>query len=295
MESRPYLLKHLMDGNFNPMQIETIEDLSKTYNVCDAIMFVQRCHCCGAQSECEFCSEECAEYGTSYLCLWGLECVFCERVPVEACECYECCIDGDEPVNHFNREHGTKYNVREYKMLKSCLPSTKKETKVKSDSSYTPFLCFWGDDCEKCTWSSCFPCECIECNKPLTDHEGYTDADGCGGTICNLCAAEYDFDEQELIYNYANNYRISIQQAAIYLESCHSCGRDLKFGQEYCNKQCAEYCEVYLNPCFRGESCLVCDTGNWDENKKQEDQDDQFKIIIENIEEEEGFKGDENV
>jgi len=295
-----------MDGNFNPMQIETIEDLSKTYNVCDAIMFVQRCHCCGAQSECEFCSEDCAEYGTSYLCLWGLECVFCGRVPVEVCDCYECCIDGDEPVNHFNRKHGTKYNVREFEMLKSCKISG--ETSANTESSSSHYMCFWGDDCYKCAWDNyCFPCECTECNKPMTDHEGYKDADGYSGTICNLCAAEYDFDEQELIYDYANKHNISLQHASIYLESCHGCGRDLKFGQEYCNKRCADYCEVYFYPCFRGESCLVCDAWKWHENKKQEDQDqqedehqdqqeeDQCKITIENIEEEEELRGEENV
>lgn len=278
------------------MQIETIEDLSKTYNMCDAIMFVKRCHCCGAQSECEFCSEECAEYGTSYLCLWGLECVFCGRVPVEACDCYECCIDGDDPVNHFNRKHGTKYNVREFEMLQSCLPSTSKEP----ESSSSHYMCFWGDDCKECAWDNyCFPCECYECNKPMTDHEGYKDADGRGGTICNLCAAEYDFDQQDLIYDYAKKHNISLQQATIYLESCHNCGRDLKFGQEYCNRRCADYCEVYFYPCFRGESCLVCDTWKCHETNKPEDQEEEeeelCKITIENIEEEEELRGDENV
>jgi hypothetical protein len=126
----------------------------------------------------------------------------------------------------------------------------------------------------------------------MTDHEGYKDADGYGGTICNLCAAEYDFDEQEMIYDYANKHNISLQQASIYLESCHNCGKDLKFGQEYCNQRCADYCEVYSYPCFRGESCLVCDAWKWHQNKEEENY---CQITIEDIEEEEGFKGDENV
>jgi hypothetical protein len=53
--------------------------------------------------------------------------------------------------------------------------------------------CFWGNDCSKCAEYDgpenaryCF--SCFNCNKPMNNHEGYTDQ--VNGLCCNLCAVK---------------------------------------------------------------------------------------------------------
>ena len=97
-------------------------------------------------------------------------------------------------------------------------------------------MCFWGKDCDRCAElkederNNSFVKECVECYKTMTDptkswmlasqldHEGYGETEDGGGIICNLCAAEYNFDQQEIIYNYAKEHDVSLRQAAIYFD-----------------------------------------------------------------------------
>lgn len=277
-----YLNEHIQTYNFTPEQMDRVKELSKKYNMCEAILLAKRCHCCGQglSNANEFCSDECQNYCKQFLCLWGIECVFCDRMPIEKCDCHICCIDDDGPANLFNHEHGMTYGKSEFELLTEyakktgmdLLSATKCSKKCRDCEEKLEFtgqygqehcdncnikykieieieeeeekcqctsetlcelcaktikannICFWGKDCEKCSQfneedrNNSFIKECVECYKTMTDHEGYGENDGYSGIICNLCAAEYEFDEQELIYNYAKKHDVSLQQAAIHLE-----------------------------------------------------------------------------
>lgn len=265
-----YLNEHIQTYNFTPAQMDRVKELSKKYNICEAILLTERCHCCGKRltTDNEFCSDECQNYCKQFLCLWGLECVFCGWMPIEKCDCHICCIDDNGPANLFNREHGTTYGQSEFELLteyanktgmdlltavecsKKCHDCEEKleftgqygqehcdncnvkyqieieirEEKEKETNTYTNNMCFWGKDCDRCAElreeeiNDIFIQECWECHKTMTDHEGYADNDGCGGVLCNLCAAEYNFDQQEIIYNYAKEHDVSLRLAAIHFD-----------------------------------------------------------------------------
>ena len=278
-----YLNEHIQTYNFTPTQIQRVEELSNKYNMCEAILLAESCHCCGQRLKTanEFCSDECQNYCKQFLCLWGLECVFCDRMPIEKCDCHICCIDDDGPANLFNREHGKTYGKSEFELLteyasktgmdlltatecsKKCRDCEEKleftgqygqqycnncnvkykieieKEKKENKKEETANICFWGKDCDRCLEAfsgkeedrnNSFIQECWECSKRMTDptkswmlasqldHEGYSDDDGCGGVLCNLCAAEYDSDQQQIIYNYAKEHDVSLQRAVIDLD-----------------------------------------------------------------------------
>ena len=249
-----YLNEHIQTYNFTPEQMDRVKELSKKYNMCEAILLAKSCHCCGQDLSTanEFCSDECQNY----------------RMPIEKCDCHICCIDDDGPANLFNREHGKTYGKSEFELLTEYASKTgmdlltatefskkcrdceekleftgqygqqycnncnikykiEKEEKEENEKEETSNMCFWGKDCYKCLealsgregdLNNSFIQECWECSKRMTDHEGYSDNDGCGGIICNLCAAEYDSDMQKLIYNYAKEHDVSLQRAVIDLD-----------------------------------------------------------------------------
>jgi hypothetical protein len=111
-----------------------------------------------------------------------------------------------------------------------CYPCFRGEDcKICSDVSYQnqyKALCYWGEDCSNCkeysgTEEDRFCCECVNCEKLMTDHEGYTFENG--ELYCNLCSetiaavanskeeevekeADYNKRQQELINNYEADY-----------------------------------------------------------------------------------------
>lgn len=59
--------------------------------------------------------------------------------------------------------------------------------------------CYWGEDCSNCKdytgkEEDRFCMECDQCNKPMTDHEGYVVCDR--DLYCNLCILDNDYDER---------------------------------------------------------------------------------------------------
>jgi hypothetical protein len=185
-----YLNEHIQTYNFTPEQMLRVEELSKKYNMCEAILLTERCHCCGKglTSANEFCSDFCEDYCDNFPCLWGLECVFCKWMPIEKCDCHICCIDDNGPANLFNREHGTTYGKSEFELLteyanktgmdllsaveysKNCRDCEEKlectmnygqehctnckinqqKEKEEKEKAYNNNICFWGKDCDRC-------------------------------------------------------------------------------------------------------------------------------------------------
>ena len=185
---RIYLNEHIQTYNFTPEQMRRVEELSKKYNMCEAILLTEKCHCCGKglTSANEFCSDFCKEYCDKFPCLWGLECVFCKWIPIEKCDCHICCIDDNGPANLFNREHGTTYGKSEFELLQEyanktgmdLLTATECSKKCRDCEEKLEFtmnygqeycnnckikyveeketeiinanICFWGKDCDRC-------------------------------------------------------------------------------------------------------------------------------------------------
>jgi hypothetical protein len=79
-----------------------------------------------------------------------------------------------------------------------------------------------------------------------------------------------DFDEAQIeqIKEYARIENLLINDAIEYISSCHYCGnKEIKMGDNYCNKRCLELSETFWYPCFRGEDCKICSNASY---QKQE-------------------------
>jgi len=115
---REYLKKHLDQYGFTQQQLDKIAEKSKTVDMCYAIAFARNCHYCGnklSATNYEFCDTVCENTIKQFNCIWERECECCMKTQTqEKCDCYVCCIDGDKPVNLYNRAHGTQYDQFEY-------------------------------------------------------------------------------------------------------------------------------------------------------------------------------------
>lgn len=112
-----YLKKHLDQYGFTQQQLDKIVEKSKTVNMCYAIAFARNCHYCGnklSATSYEFCDTLCKNTIKRFNCIWDRECEYCDNITQEKCECYVCCIDEDNPVNLYNRAHGTTYDRYKY-------------------------------------------------------------------------------------------------------------------------------------------------------------------------------------
>jgi hypothetical protein len=132
---------------------------------------------------------------------------------LSAAESSKKCRDCEEKLEgtmYYGQEHCGKCKIKH---------TEEKETETENN------ICFWGKDCDICSQlteeerNESFVNECVECYKTMTDHEGYTEYEEHSRMTCNLCAAEYDFDQQEIIYNYAKEHGVSLQEAAIQFDS----------------------------------------------------------------------------
>jgi hypothetical protein len=79
-----------------------------------------------------------------------------------------------------------------------------------------------------------------------------------------------DFDEAQIeqIKEYARIENLTINDAIEYISSCHYCGnKEIKMGDDYCNKRCLELSETFWYPCFRGEDCKICSNASYQNQK----------------------------
>ena len=244
-----YLNEHIQTYNFTPAQMDRVKELSNKYNMCEAILLAKSCHCCGQglSSTNEFCSDECQNYCKQFLCLWGLECVFCDRMPIEKCDCHICCIDDNGPANLFNREHGMTYGKSEFELLTEyasktgmdLLTATECSKKCRDCEEKLEFTGQYGQEhCDNCnikykieieieieekkekekeeTANICFWGK--DCDRYLEAFSGKEE--DLNNSFINECVECYKTmtDQQELIYNYAKEHDVSLQRAVIDLD-----------------------------------------------------------------------------
>jgi hypothetical protein len=133
---KPYLKKYFQTHRFTKNQVTTLFYTPTHFNICDAIIYVSNCHCCGAKLNYgeiyelfewrlykQFvCSKECETKmrDENTQCYFGESCKMCHNgnISYHICDCYRCNIDGDEEVNHFNRLHETCYSSKVFEKLK---------------------------------------------------------------------------------------------------------------------------------------------------------------------------------
>ena len=64
----------------------------------------------------------------------------------------------------------------------------------------------------------------------------------------------------------------SLEEAEKYLLHCHTCGRDITKGSEFCNDKCKDFILVYNNLCKWNGDCKICKLSK--RVKKDETDDD---------------------
>lgn len=134
---KPYLKKYFQMCQFTKNQVATLFYTPSRFNICDAIAYVNKCHCCGNRLKYGeiyelfewrvykqlVCSKECETKmrDERTQCYFEKSCKMCHNgnISYELCDCYICNIDGDEEVNHFNRLNETCYPSKEYEKLKN--------------------------------------------------------------------------------------------------------------------------------------------------------------------------------
>ena len=48
------------------------------------------------------------------------------------------------------------------------------------------------------------------------------------------------------------------ENAEKYLYHCHTCGKEIAKGTEFCNDKCSEYVKTYGYSCKWGQECMMC-------------------------------------
>lgn len=76
---------------------------------------------------------------------------------------------------------------------------------------------------------------------------------------------EYPVEKQNALIEYAQTYKLTVNEAIEYQTQCHACGNDVEgdfsgVAHSYCRQYCFESCEAYYLPCFRKGDCKVCNS-----------------------------------
>ena len=173
----------------------------------DALQYMQGCHACGGQlkefgSEC--CNHRCAEYLECDLseCFHGDSCLICVGYPETTCfwgpNCNDCrAYEGLEEDRYPNScvncltqmtDH-EGYTVDNELYCNNCAVDIFDNHDVEDPVNT---ICYWMPNCPDCLaysghWNDRYPYSCFNCDKQMTDHEGYWE----NNTIhCNVCAED---------------------------------------------------------------------------------------------------------
>ena len=188
-----YFVNHfneIYDTTHNFDEIVYIQEIADKYRikVQDAIKYSYNCHCCGKNTPVgyELCGRSCdnafdfsTNYINEYVCFWGDNCKMCKGYEEYIQVCVACS----------NKKTDSDYGfVINYKKT-HCDSCETKDDEIKEN------YCYWGENCENCkeytgNEEDRFCCSCIICEKPLTDHEGYSDQ-YTGNVCCNNCAENH--------------------------------------------------------------------------------------------------------
>ena len=135
-------------------------------------------------------------------------------------------------------------------------------------------------DCEHCRLETKW--------NDLMCHHGQWFCGGC--TYDALILNEYTEEQKTQLYNYAEEYNISIEEAIEYQTHCHYCGKCIDYPQfdqkehQYCNKRCWYACEDYWYPCHKEGNCRVCSIWQYhqhrEEERKREDEILKYNMVL---------------
>jgi len=64
------------------------------------------------------------------------------------------------------------------------------------------------------------------------------------------------------------------EEAEKYLYHCHTCGKDITKGTEFCNEKCREYIMTYGYACKWSPDCKMCQFSKRVSKREEEDEDD---------------------
>ena len=175
----------------------------------DALQYMQGCHTCGDQLEefgSEYCNDHCRDEfgeGPHRECFHGNSCLICYGYPETTCYwaqkgCDRCdAYDGPEEDRYPNScvncltqmtDH-EGYIVHDELYCNNCAVDIFDNHDVEDPVNT---ICYWMPNCPDClaysgNWNDRYPYSCFNCDKPMTDHEGYWE----NSTIhCNVCAED---------------------------------------------------------------------------------------------------------
>lgn len=174
----------------------------------------------------------------------------------------------------------------EYDILQTEKDKCDKCNSAQSNDEYTLTRCR-GDDGEVIICSKCGKLEPIEymyrnksealCNA-CSYQDSWEQSLPLNYITCRCCREmeeplmqEYSVEKQNDLMEYAQTYKLTVNEAIDYQTHCHACGKDVEgdfsgVAHSYCKKYCFESCEDYYLPCFRKGDCKVCN--NWYENEQ---------------------------
>ena len=99
------------------------------------------------------------------------------------------------------------------------------------------------------------------------------------------CDLDNKYSSEELtdLRWYAQKYELTMEEAIEYKTHCHTCGKYVENARfdspshQYCDKECYEYCEESIYPCYREGSCRVCSV--WAFQKLQDEMREKGEFI----------------
>ena len=289
-DDESYFVKHfneIYDTAHNFDEIVYIQEIAYKYriNMQDAIKYSYNCHCCGKNTPVgyELCGRLCdktfdfsTNYINEYVCFWGEDCKMCKGYENYVEVCVTCSNKKTDSDCGFIVNYNKSY-------CENC------ETKDdKTEEKY----CYWGEDCENCkeytgNEEDRFCCSCIVCEKPLTDHEGYSDED-TGNVCCNKCAENH--------FNENVDEEIKTEEKYCYWgEDCEKCKEYTGIEENrfcysciVCEKPLTDHEGYSYQDCDQDKGkicCNTCSENHFNENVDEENDDE--KIAKEKIAKEE--------
>ncbi len=239
---KPYLKILLHMDKFTKNQVKTLNTLTR-FSICEAIVYVSSCHCCGATLEYGedtelleltkqlVCSKECETKmrNKETKCYFGESCNMCNLSSnAEKCDCYICNIDGDDEVNHFNRLHDTCFDSDGYEKLKKYAKTNMITMRDAISYSQSCHACnYYYLDCGECSMYGDTYC-CEECETKIELNQELCFSNECN-MECKICSNpdktlafntryNVDFDDEIIskVKGYAKKYDMNVKDAIEY-------------------------------------------------------------------------------